>query len=578
MVGETVKGYEIDELIDEGGMSIVYLGVHKKLGRKAALKMLNPALENNALIKARFHEEAKLLSTVSHPNILAIYDYVENKHGSFIITEFIKGETLENYIDLVSGPIPETRAVKLMLKMLSALAHIHSKDIIHRDIKPSNFIITPDSEIKLIDFGIAKNLTTSGHLNTKSGTKVGTTFYMSPQQVKGQVLDRRSDIYSLGVTFFQMLTGQYPYDKDEAEYDIYNKIVKEPLPSAQSFYKGVSDRMEEIIARATQKKPMARFQSCEEFSMALMSTQEKPVKTENLSLKTRIIEAADVDIKGKIFTKIFWQNLIMILTAVSFLTIIGFGIFFISKKNVRHIIENNQALYTSNSYDSKVIESLNYGETVKVIKAGNESEKEWLKIQSLRGYVGYIPVKFTANTHIYKQINSILANSTAREVVPVKYKLALRRYFSDNNMLEKNYAKWTLSAEKNKDFEYNSVVNGELNNNNANDFCCIISENNKNNNRLLIFFDNVQDVIAVEPGEPSKIKIIQKGKAGGRWFLGNMIEKEKRNGEKYKVKKYEYLQENAILLLKQDSKKIILYIYNVEEKMLETYPQTEVVQ
>jgi len=576
MVGETIKGYEVDELIDEGGMSIVYLGVHKKLQRKAALKMLNPALENNELIKERFTEEAKLLATVNHPNVITIFDYVTNKHGSFIITEYVEGQTLEDYIDLVSGPIPETRAVKIMAKMLSAVTAIHNHDIIHRDIKPSNFIITENDDIKLIDFGIAKSLGKTGHLNTKSGTKIGTTFYMSPQQVKGQVLDRRSDIYSLGVTFFQMLTGQYPYDKDEAEYDIYNKIVKEPLPELKSFYKGVSDKMELIVTKATTKRPLDRFQSCEEFSLALLSTQEKPIKTESLSLKTRIIEASDVDIKGKILNKKFWQNLILILAAMSFFTIIGLGIFFISKKDVRHVIENNSALYFDKSYDSEVIETLNYGETVKVIGSvikEDSDETQWLKIQSLRGFTGYVQYNSTANIHIYKQINSIVANSKARALVPVQYKLALRKYFHENQMLEKNYAKWTLTAENKKEFEYNSIAIGELNNNNLADFACVISENEKANMRLLIFFDNLQDVISVQPGEASKIKFIPKGKAGGRWFLGNVVTKMKSNGEKYEVKKFEYLQENGILLLKKDSKEIILYVYSTEEKMLNSYPQ-----
>ena len=214
MIGKYINNYEIDEIIDHGGMATVYLGIHKKLNRKVAIKMLNPILEKKPLYKKRFINEAKLLSKLNHPNIISLYDYIENDLGIFIITEYVKGQTLDAYIDLVSGPLPESKAIKIIVQILNAIGHMHEKNMIHRDIKPSNIMITPDDKIKLIDFGIAKHLHKNQALLTQGGAKLGTTIFMSPQQVKGKVLDRRTDIYSTGATLFYILTGQYPYDKD----------------------------------------------------------------------------------------------------------------------------------------------------------------------------------------------------------------------------------------------------------------------------------------------------------------------------------------------------------------------------
>ena len=246
LIGRRLGNYKIESLIADGGMSSVYEGVHMLLGRRAAIKQLNPLLEQKDGVKERLKNEAVTLSKLKHPNIVSVYDYIECEFGTFIIEELVKGIPLNEYLKSESGPIPEPKAVKLMLQMLDAVGYMHSKNIIHRDIKPGNFIITIDNEIKMLDFGIAQIIGESPHI-TQAGTKVGTALYMSPQQVKGQPLDRRTDIYSLGITFFHMITGQHPYSSKLSEYEIYNKIINEPLVEPMSIYKGVSAQMQEVI-------------------------------------------------------------------------------------------------------------------------------------------------------------------------------------------------------------------------------------------------------------------------------------------------------------------------------------------
>lgn len=270
MIGEKVLNYQIDSLIGEGGVGKVYLASHLQLGRKVAIKALNPGLVDNQEVRQRFRNEAATLSSLQHLNIVTLYDYVEEEKDLFLIMEYVDGLPLNKYIKDVSGPIPEDKAIKIFNQILDGMAYAHKQDIIHRDIKPSNIILGTNGEIKILDFGIAKIL---GHQQsdiTKTGAKVGTVLYMSPEQVKGKTMDKRTDIYALGLTLFQILTGKPAYDQEQmTEYEIYEQIVKSPLPRAKDFYPNVSDKMQSIIDKATSKEPENRFQSCEEFAEAL---------------------------------------------------------------------------------------------------------------------------------------------------------------------------------------------------------------------------------------------------------------------------------------------------------------------
>lgn len=576
MVGEFINNYEIDEIIDEGGMSTVYIGIHKYLKRKAAVKMLNPILEKNPQYKKRFINEAKLLSKLNHPNIITLYDYVENDLGVFLITEYVKGQTLDEYVDLVSGPMPETKAVKIIVQMLEAVSYMHSKNMIHRDIKPSNVMIQSDNTIKLIDFGIAKHLHKNQALLTQDGSKLGTTIFMSPQQVKGKILDRRTDIYSIGASLFYILTGQYPYDKNKSEYEIYNKIVNESFPDPQKFYVGVSDKMKDIISRATQNQPLHRYQACDELSIALLSSQTKKSRSATISLQTKIVDAAEIDIKRPVFGNEFWQNMVMLLAAIAFAAAIITGLFFLSKKDERHIIDNDSFLLEGDSLNAEKMEQLHYGETVRIIKKPEDGiiYKPWFKVRSLRNKIGYVYVEDIEVEHIFKQINMILGNSVAGNMVPAKYKKALREYYIENHYFDNNTTKWKLFAEDNKSFELNYIAFGLYDDNEITDFSCIVKNIESQEKQILIFFDS-GDNISIRINENIKIKTIRKGKVGGRWYLGNIVTGVNKFGEKYESKKYEYLSNDGILLYKTDTNENVIYIYKPEEKMIKFYSQSK---
>lgn len=269
MIGETIASYQVKSLLGEGGMGTVYLAEHVKLGRQVAIKVLLPHLLKNDMVRSRFINEAKLMSTLQHPNIVTLFDYVEDENGLSLIMEYVQGKPLDEYIQEVTGPIEEKAASKMLKQALEGFSYAHKKGLVHRDIKPSNLIVTEDGTVKILDFGIAKLVGDVGNKLTKTGSHIGTVYYMSPEQVRGYELDLRSDIYALGITFYQMLTGLCPYDGLTTEFDVFNKIVGEELPDPRTIYPGISEHMCRVIYKATLKKPEDRFQNCSEFIKGL---------------------------------------------------------------------------------------------------------------------------------------------------------------------------------------------------------------------------------------------------------------------------------------------------------------------
>lgn len=269
MTGQTILNYKILSVIGEGGMGTVFLGQHITLNRKVAIKMLRRELAVDNEIKKRFINEAQLLSELNHNNIVKLYDFTESQNDLYLIMEFVEGSPLDNFIEKINGPIDEQNALKIFIQILEGFAYAHSKGIVHRDIKPSNIILKNDHTPKILDFGIAKIVESDVKI-TKTGMRIGSVVYMSPEQILGRQVDFRSDIYSLGLTLFEMLSGKLPYNTTTAsEYEIQTSIVNEPIPSVKERYPYVSDRIDGLIKKAMDKNPANRFQSCNEFIHAI---------------------------------------------------------------------------------------------------------------------------------------------------------------------------------------------------------------------------------------------------------------------------------------------------------------------
>lgn len=266
MIPTDILNYRVVRLLGSGGMGSVYLAVNTSIDQQVAIKVLRPEYARNATVRAKFKQEAELLCSLDHPGIVKFLNYVEKPEGVFLIMEYVKGITLEDFIKHKNGLIVESKAYPLIKEILEAFEYAHSKGIVHQDIKPSNIIIQEDGHIKIMDFGIARIISES----KQTGAPMGTPAYMSPEQIYGNPVDNRSDIYSIGVLIHNMLTGKAPYDSTRlTEQEIKRSVVKEDLPRMIDFYPYISDKIQKVVDKATQKAPEARYKDCEEMKNAV---------------------------------------------------------------------------------------------------------------------------------------------------------------------------------------------------------------------------------------------------------------------------------------------------------------------
>jgi serine/threonine protein kinase len=260
MLNTIIGKYKVLRLIGEGGMATVYEAEHEILATRVAIKVLNPILSANSQIRERFMNEAKIMASLNHPNIIKVIDFDDQPQQLSIVLELLEGEDLDEKMKK-NGPLNDEELNNIFSQTLSAFEYAHSKGIVHRDIKPANIYLLPNGTVKILDFGIAK-LFGQGNEMTQTGTQMGTPIYMSPEQIRGEKsIDHRSDIYSLGVTLFVAVSGKTPYDsKTESQFDIFNKIVHEPLPEISG-----NGKFNTLINKACCKDRELRFQSCEEW-------------------------------------------------------------------------------------------------------------------------------------------------------------------------------------------------------------------------------------------------------------------------------------------------------------------------
>ncbi len=266
-IGQVIDGFRILEVLGKGGMGIVYKAEDIALSRTVAIKMIAPELSSNEAFLRRFRSEAQALARVESPFIVGVHALRQVDESFFIVMEYVDGWTLAD--DIEKGVIEFTRARSVLSQMLQAFAKAHSVGVIHRDIKPRNIMITGAGRVKVTDFGLAKlRRGDEGHSTVTQGM-AGTARYMSPEQVLGTSIDHRSDLYSLGMTMYEMLAGVLPFGVDEGTFVILKRIVEEDLPSPLEYNPNIPKPLVDIIQRAIKKNPADRFQTAKEMLDAL---------------------------------------------------------------------------------------------------------------------------------------------------------------------------------------------------------------------------------------------------------------------------------------------------------------------
>lgn len=271
MEARKIGKYELREKRGEGGFGILYKAFDTVIEREIAFKLLHQQFAADEKFSAWFHREAKAMAKLNHPNIVTIYNFEIVDDNHFIVMEFIDGKNVDEILTS-DGAMDILDVTMIGRQLLSALGYAHSSGIIHRDIKPSNIMVTDSGLVKITDFGIAKIL--GGSKLTQTGTAAGSLPYMSPEQIRGKKIDFRSDLYSLGVTMYQMLTGAVPFEED-SDFMLMQAHLEKTPPKPSEKRSDIPADMEAVLMKSLEKDPEARFASAREMSMALAEFQKK---------------------------------------------------------------------------------------------------------------------------------------------------------------------------------------------------------------------------------------------------------------------------------------------------------------
>ncbi|WP_170105297.1 Stk1 family PASTA domain-containing Ser/Thr kinase [Desmospora activa] len=268
MEGRKLGGrYEVISRVGGGGMAVVYKARDVLLNRHVAIKVLNESLSNDSEFVRRFSREAQAAASLSHPNVVSVYDVGQEGHTHYIVMEYIEGPTLKEYIEQYS-PLTAEEIVSIASQICDALSHAHDNQIVHRDIKPHNILLGYNGRAKVTDFGIAR--ASSSSTITQAGSVMGSVHYFSPEQARGGVIGAKSDLYSLGVVMYEMVTGELPYDGDSA-ISIAMKHLQDPVPDPTVLNSEVPQSIRDIIMRALEKDPDQRFASAREMKQTVDS-------------------------------------------------------------------------------------------------------------------------------------------------------------------------------------------------------------------------------------------------------------------------------------------------------------------
>ncbi|MCA9741569.1 serine/threonine protein kinase, partial [candidate division KSB1 bacterium] len=272
MIGDNILHYCILEKIGEGGMGEVYLAEDIALARKVALKFLPQHYISDADLNKRFRREAKAAAALNHPNIVTIHEIGEHEGRAFIAMEYVEGESLRDIVKATGrSPLPIDQILNIVIQICEGLSAAHQTGIIHRDVKPENIIIDKTGRVRILDFGLAGMAGVSKL--TKAGSTLGTVSYMSPEQFRSEPVDQRTDLWSLGVVLYEMLTGQLPFQGEYEQAVMYQVLNEEPQPVAK-LRDDVPEILQQIVTKALSKRANARCQNADELLADLRELQQ----------------------------------------------------------------------------------------------------------------------------------------------------------------------------------------------------------------------------------------------------------------------------------------------------------------
>ncbi len=274
LIGQTIDGYRIEDVLGRGGMGTVYRAVDVALDKPVALKVMAPRLADDETFLERFRSEARALARLDAPGIVRVLALRETDAGVFIVMEYVEGDTLDTLLQR-HAPIDWDRALPLFRQILEAVSHAHASGVLHRDLKPGNILITDDGQVKITDFGLAKIQATDADLTSTFET-AGTIYYMSPEQIKGlRHVDARSDLFALGMIFYEVLTGRLPVETTASNYAIQHAIVEEPLLPPVTFQPDLPPALNDVLMTMLAKDPADRFQDARAVLEALQPLEER---------------------------------------------------------------------------------------------------------------------------------------------------------------------------------------------------------------------------------------------------------------------------------------------------------------